>query len=104
AQRNLGDTYAQMGRRSEAEQAYRSAVALCEEMLRVNPKDARMLGRLAAYEAKLGRTAAADRHAIDALSLSPADGEVLYRKAVVEALSGRSYDELTYSRDAFARG
>jgi Flp pilus assembly protein TadD len=104
AQRNLGDTYAQMGRRADAEQAYRTAVALCEDLLRVNPKDARMLGRLAAYEAKLGRSAAADRHAIDALSLSPADGEILYRKAVVEALSGRPDAALTSLREAVARG
>jgi len=103
-QRNLGDSYAQMGRRAEAEQAYRTAVALCEDLLRVNPKDARMLGRLAAYEAKLGRVAAADRHAIDALSLSPADGEVLYRKAVVEALSGRADAALTSLREAVSRG
>jgi tetratricopeptide (TPR) repeat protein/tRNA A-37 threonylcarbamoyl transferase component Bud32 len=104
AQRNLGDIYAQMGRRADAEQAYRTAVALCEDLLRVNPKDARMLGRLAAYEAKLGRAAAADRHAIDALTLSPADGEVLYRKAVVEALSGRPDAALTSLREAVARG
>jgi len=103
-QRNLGDSYAQMGRPADAEKAYRTAVALCEDLLRVNPKDARMLGRLAAYEAKLGRVGAADRHAIDAVSLSPADGEVLYRKAVVEALSGRSDAALTSLREAVSRG
>jgi Flp pilus assembly protein TadD/TolB-like protein len=103
-QRNLGDSYAQMGRRTEAAEAYRKAVALCEDLLRVNPRDARMLGRLAAYEAKLGRAAAADRHAMDALSLSPADGEILYRKAVVEALSGRADAALTSLREAVSRG
>jgi tetratricopeptide (TPR) repeat protein/TolB-like protein/tRNA A-37 threonylcarbamoyl transferase component Bud32 len=104
AQRNLGDVYAQMGRRTDAERAYHAAVAQCEDLLRVNPRDARMLARLAAYEAKLGRLAAADRHAIDALSLSPADGEILYRKAVVEALSGRADAALSSLREAVSRG
>src|SRR6185503_11083448 len=39
AQRNLGDVYERMGRREAAVAAYRSAVALCEDQLRVNPKD-----------------------------------------------------------------
>jgi eukaryotic-like serine/threonine-protein kinase len=103
-QRNLGDSYAQMGHPAEAAKAYQTAVALCEDLLRINPKDARMLGRLAAYEAKLGRATAADRHATDAVSLSPADGEVLYRKAVVEALSGRSDAALSSLREAVSRG
>jgi tetratricopeptide (TPR) repeat protein len=103
-QRNLGDAYARLGRREEAEQAYRAAVGLCEDMLRVNPRDARTLGRLAVYEAKLGRHAAADRHMGDAVALSPADGDVVYRRAVVQALAGRTDEALTSLREALARG
>jgi eukaryotic-like serine/threonine-protein kinase len=103
-QRNLGDTYARLGRREEADQAYRTAVTLCEAMLRVNPKDARTLGRLAVYEAKLGRRGAADRHVADALDLSPADADVLYRRAVVDALAGRRQAALGALREALARG
>ena len=40
----------------------------------------------------------------DALALSPADGDVVYRKAVVEALSGRPDAALTSLREAVARG
>jgi tetratricopeptide (TPR) repeat protein len=104
AHRNLGDAYSRLGRRPEAERAYRTAITLCEDLLRVNPRDARMLGRLAVYEAKVGHAAAAHRHAADALLLSPADGDVIYRKAVVEALSGRSDAALNSLREAVARG
>jgi tetratricopeptide (TPR) repeat protein/tRNA A-37 threonylcarbamoyl transferase component Bud32 len=104
AQRNLGDAYTRLGRREDAARAYQAAVGLCEDLLRVNPKDSRTLGRLAVYEAKLGRRTAADRHVSDAIALSPADGDVVYRKAVVEALSGRADAALTSLREAVARG
>ena len=104
AQRNLGDAYARLDRPDDAAQAYRTAVALCEDLLRVNPKDGRTLGRLAVYEAKLGRREAAARHVADALALSPADADILYRKAVVDALAGRADAALSSLREALARG
>jgi Flp pilus assembly protein TadD len=104
AQRNLGDVYERMGRREAAAAAYRSAVTLCEDQLRVNPKDSHTLGRLAVYEAKLGRRDAADRHLADALLLSPADGDVIYRGAIVHALAGRTDAALSSLREAVARG
>jgi Flp pilus assembly protein TadD len=104
AQRNLGDAYTRLGRRTEAAEAYATAVRLCEDMLRVNPRDARTLGSLAVYEAKLGRRAAADQHIADALALSPADGDVIYRKAVVSARAGRAEAALFALREALARG
>jgi eukaryotic-like serine/threonine-protein kinase len=103
-QRNLGDAYLRLGRRGEAAQSYESAVRLCEDMLRVNPTDARVLGSIAVYEAKLGRRAAADQHVADALALSPADADVVYRKAVVSALAGRQEAALGALREAIARG
>ena len=104
AQRNLGDAYTRLGRRADAAQAYGTAVRLCEDLLKVNPKDARVLGSLAVYEAKLGRRAAADQHVADALALSPADADVIYRKAVVSALAGRPEAALAALREALARG
>jgi tetratricopeptide (TPR) repeat protein/tRNA A-37 threonylcarbamoyl transferase component Bud32 len=104
AHRNLGDAYAQLGDRVRSSEAYRTAILLCEDQLRVNPKDARMLGRLAVYEAKLGRRTSADHHVADALALSPADGDVIYRKVVVDALAGRTEEALTTLREALARG
>jgi Flp pilus assembly protein TadD/TolB-like protein len=104
AQRNLGDVYERLGRRDDAAAAYRSAVALCEDQLRINPKDPHTLGRLAVYEAKLGWRDAADRHVADALVLSPADGDVIYRGAIVHALAGRPDAALSSLREAVARG
>jgi hypothetical protein len=43
---------------------------------------------LAVYEAKLGREEA-ERHAAEAVALSPGSAEVTYRQAVVHALGGR---------------
>jgi tetratricopeptide (TPR) repeat protein/tRNA A-37 threonylcarbamoyl transferase component Bud32 len=104
AHRNLGDAYARTGDRERSAESYRTAVALCEDQLRVTPTDARMLGRLAVYEAKLGRRTSADHHVSDALALSPADGDVIYRKVVVDALAGRTDEALTSLREALARG
>jgi tetratricopeptide (TPR) repeat protein len=104
AHRSLGDAYAGLGRRADAMQSYRVAAGLTEELLRVNPRDARSLGRLAVYEAKLGRRAVADQHVAAALAVSPADPDVIYHKAVVEALGGRSDAALSTLREAVGRG
>jgi tetratricopeptide (TPR) repeat protein len=102
--RNLGDVYARLGQRDRARQAYLRAVELSESLLRVNPGDARTLGLLAMSEAKLGRHDAAARHAEEASRLSPADGEVLYRQAVVAALAGHADQSLAALGQALARG
>jgi len=104
AQRSLGDAYAGLGRREEAAKAYRAAVDLSEDLLRVNPHDARVLGRVAVYLAKLGQRTVADQRVMSALALSPADPDVIYHKAIVEALTGRSDAALTTLREAVARG
>ena len=104
AQRSLGDAYAGLGRHDEAVKAYRAAVDLSEDLLRVNPHDARVLGRVAVYLAKLGQRTVADQRVVTALALSPADPDVIYHKAIVEALTGRSDAALTTLREAVARG
>lgn len=92
--RNLGDAYARLGRRDEARAAYERAVQLTEAELKVNPTDAQNVSRLAVYEAKLGRAAAAEQHAAEAVALRPGDGAVLFRAAVVLALGGKDDDAL----------
>ena len=63
-----------------------------------------MLSRLAVYEAKLGRQADAAGPSPDAVALSPADGEILYRKAVVQALAGQREAAVAALTQALARG
>jgi len=102
--RNLGDLYARLGQPARAREQYLRAVELSQSLLRVNPKDARSLGLLAVSEAKLGRRDVAARHADEAVALAPLDGEVLYRKAVVAALAGRTGPALTSLRQALDHG
>jgi len=86
--RNLGDAYRRLGDEAKAKDAYTRVVALCEEQLRVDPNSASTLAALAVSEAKLGRFAAARRHAEQAIGRAPTDPDVLYKKAVVCALAG----------------
>jgi serine/threonine-protein kinase len=103
-QRNLGDIYLKLGHPAKAHQAYGRAVELCREHLEVNPRDGRMMAMLAVYEAKLGRRRDALEHADQAVGLSPALGDVLYRRAVVLALLQRSEESLAVLEQAFSRG
>jgi tetratricopeptide (TPR) repeat protein/TolB-like protein/tRNA A-37 threonylcarbamoyl transferase component Bud32 len=102
--RNLGDLYSRLGQRTRAREQYERAVELSQSILGVNPKDAHTLGLLAVSEAKLGRHDAAARHADEAVALAPLDAEVLYRKAVVAALAGRTGPALAALREALDHG
>ena len=86
--RNLGDAYTKLGRTADARREYERAIELTEQMLTVNPGDAANMSRLAVYEGKLGRAAAARRHIDSATALNPGNPEILYRAAVVDALLG----------------
>jgi len=72
--------------------------------LGVNPNDALALSQCALYEAKLGRRADADRHAARAVSLAPANGQVLYNQAVIFALTRRKEAALEALERALANG
>jgi tetratricopeptide (TPR) repeat protein/TolB-like protein/tRNA A-37 threonylcarbamoyl transferase component Bud32 len=102
--RNLGDLYTRLGQAARAREHYLRAVDLSQSILRVNPRDAHALGILAVSEAKLGRHDVARRHSEEAVGLAPLDAEVLYRKAVVAALAGRSGAALAALRQALSQG
>jgi serine/threonine-protein kinase len=102
--RNLGDAYLRLGRTADARAAYQRALDLTAAELRVNPKDAQNLSRLAVYEAKLGRSADAERHLAEAAKLAPGDGAVLFRASVVYALGKKPAPALQSLKDAIARG
>ena len=81
---NLGDAYYQVpGKRTEAENAYRQAIALADEKLRVNPKDGRVLAFRATYLAMLDRKEEALASLQKALKISPKDPDVQCRAALV---------------------
>ena len=101
---NLGDALLKLGRRKEALQSYRRAIAEVTALLGVNSKDAQNLAVLALYRAKAGDRAAAEDAIAKALAASPDDGDVLYNRAVVHALGGRTEDACAALGKAIERG
>ena len=102
---NLGDAYYWApGRRADASPAYRKAIALGEESLRVNPRDAGALASLATYHAMLGEKkpalAALDR----ALRLAPASPDLLFTAGLVYQQLGDSERALGALEKAVAAG
>ena len=81
---NLGDAhYWTPGNRDAASSAYRKAITLVKEGLRVDPRDPYLLSNLAAYEAMVGERAASLDALQKALDVAPGDSEVRFRAAVV---------------------
>ena len=102
--RNLGDVYTRLGRSAEARKAYESAILVAEERLRVNPSYAPNIALIALCEAKLGRAAAAERHAAEAMALQPKDRDVVLKNAETFARLGRQDRAIEYLRQAIALG
>jgi tetratricopeptide (TPR) repeat protein len=93
---NLGDAYYWApGERERAEGAYRRAIALAEEQLQVNPRDAVVLQDVARYYAIVGDDAAARRSIASALDLAPSDIYVLRSAAFVHAALGEREEAIT---------
>ena len=81
---NLGDSLYWSGeQRSKATAAYENAIARAEKKLEVNPKDTIVLAFLADYNAMSRHQSKAIQEIDHALALSPADGEVRLRAAIV---------------------
>jgi serine/threonine-protein kinase len=79
---NLADAYYYGGNKSAAMEQYKKAIAMAEQRLKVNPRDADVLSDLAGYWAMLGDR----RPALDYLDRSLAgknDKDLLFRAAVV---------------------
>ena len=102
---NLGDSYYWApGERGKAPDAYRKAIALAEEMLRVNPRDAEILSDAAYYYAMLGKQQEAREDLSKALALEPHNAEVLSNAALIGIQFGDNKSALGYLRQAVAAG
>jgi Flp pilus assembly protein TadD len=101
---NLGDVYQRLGRTNDSRKEYANAVQMTDRVLKVNSKDALTLSERAVYEAKLTRWLDAQRDANTAATLAPADGQVLYNKAVVHVLAGEKEVGLKALEQALAHG
>ena len=101
---NLGDAYMRVGRAEDAEQQYTRAGDLLEERLNVDPSDAKCLGQLALYRAKLQRFDEALDLVERATMLEPRNTTLMYRKAVVYALKGNRSEAVDYLTLALENG
>jgi serine/threonine protein kinase/tetratricopeptide (TPR) repeat protein len=102
---NLGDAYYWApGRRAEAARAYGKAIALGEEKLRINPRDAEVLSSLALYHAMEGERKPALDNLDAALRLKPKSPELLFNAGIVYQQLGDTQRALEALDKAVAGG
>jgi tetratricopeptide (TPR) repeat protein/predicted Ser/Thr protein kinase len=102
---NLGDAYYWTpGRRKDAVPAYRKAIALAEDALRVNGRDAAALSSVSVYHAMLGERAPALDGLQRALRLEPKRPDLLLNAAITEQQLGDRERSMAYLERAVAAG
>ncbi|HYK43208.1 MAG TPA: protein kinase [Thermoanaerobaculia bacterium] len=102
---NLGDAYrAAKAPAEKSAAAYARSIALANESLSVNPKDAAAHSFLATSYAKTNRPREAEEQRRQALALDDKDPNVLLDAAVVSALAGRRADAVEWVRKAVDSG
>jgi len=102
---NLGDAYYWApGKRQQAEAAYREALRLANESLKINPRDGTTLAFHATYLAMLDRRDEAVASIQKAVTLSPRDPDVRFRGALVYNHFGDTQQTLDWLRQALAEG
>jgi serine/threonine-protein kinase len=102
---NLGDAYYWTpGSRTQAFQAYRQAISLAKARLRVNPRDAHVLGVLAVCHAMLGKRKMALEYLQHGLRLAPDDPDLRFKSALVHNQFGEIKPALAWLEKAVAAG
>ena len=102
---NLGDGYYWTpGKRSQSAAAYRHAIAIAKEDLRVNPNDAGSYGILAICSAMLGEKKPAFDALRHGLQLSPSDPALLFQAAVVHNQFGQTDEAIDRLKKARTAG
>jgi serine/threonine protein kinase/tetratricopeptide (TPR) repeat protein len=102
---NLAEAYYWApGKRAEAEETYRKAIALAEAQLRVNPRDAEVLSWVGLYHAMLQERNVSLHYLNEALLVAPRNPEVLFNAAKAENQLGDSQKALDYLKKAVAKG
>ena len=102
--RNLADAMAKAGHVRGSADQYSKAVALANDMLSVNPKDAPMLSVKAVGLARTGHLADAMAASTAALQLAPSDSNILYDNALILTLMARKAEALEVLTRAVAAG
>jgi len=83
---NLAEAYYwNPGERGKSADAYRKALALAEEQLKVNPRQTDALGQVALDNAMLGDLTTAEQYLRRALALAPRDPDLQLKGAIIES-------------------
>jgi len=102
---NLAEAYYWIPeQREKAAATYRKAIALAEDRLKVNPRDASVLADVALYHAMLKEKATAFEYLKRASAADPNDQEVLYKSAKVYNQFGDTNEALNYLEKAINAG
>jgi tetratricopeptide (TPR) repeat protein len=102
---DLGDAYYwSVTQRSEAPEAYRKSIDLCEQTLKVNPKDATALHDLAMSHAMLSHRREALQSIQAATQVAPADPVNMYYAALVHAQFGEARAAMQWVKKALNAG
>jgi len=80
---NMGDSYYYGGDTTAASEAYRKALSMAEQQLKVNPRDPSVLADLASYHSMLGHREEALSYLDRSLQLGHGEKELLLNAAVV---------------------
>ncbi|HUI42366.1 MAG TPA: protein kinase [Terriglobia bacterium] len=101
---NLADAYYYGGHLSEARNAYRQAVTLGEEDLKVNPNDSALLGDLAGYYSMLGERKRALNALDRSLNAGKLDKDLMFNAVLVHNQFGETDVALEWLAKALAAG
>ena len=101
---NLADSYRWSGKTDQAMKTYDKAIALAYQQLQVNPRAAGVMGDLALYYAKKGDAAQAQQYIRQARQIDPADLQLIYDQAQVNAIAGAQPEALKALQEAFQKG
>ncbi len=101
---NLASAYRCLGQTQKADPYFDQAITKALQSLQVNPKDAATIANLGVYYSKVGDSARALQFARRARKLDPANPQVLYQNAIVDALTGDRAGAVTDLREAIAKG
>jgi eukaryotic-like serine/threonine-protein kinase len=101
---SLGDAYYYGGDTSRAMEAYRKAIMLAEQQLKVNQRDASVLSDLATYYSMLGDRKQALSYLDRSLQLGQGDKDLLYAAAEVYNQLRETGAALEWLRKALAAG
>jgi len=80
---NLGNSYRFGGQREQSHAAFQQSLVLANEQLKVNPRDAALLGRVASLYAFLGQKSKALEHLDRSLQIGRGDKDLWYNAADV---------------------